>query len=180
MNDGEGIQWEDTSLFGRIAPGTKVFKGEALFQRFEADKEIEIIGKLNDAYLEKIKADRASEEPEKQEEKIEFKELITIDDFAKLDLRVAKVIKVEKHPKANRLLVLQLQVGSETRQVVSGIAESYSPEDLIGKSLILVANLTPVKLRGIESQGMILAASNNEKLVLGTLDQDIADGTQIS
>lgn len=107
------------------------------------------------------------------------KEMITLDDFEKIDLRVAQVIEAEKVENADKLLKLQLKVGEETRTVVSGIAQYYSPEEMIGKKLILIANLKPVKLRGIESQGMILAASNDEKLVLVGLDNDIESGSEV-
>lgn len=83
---------------------------------------------------------------------------IGIEDFAKVELRVAEVLAAEKHPNADRLLVLRLSLGNEERTVVSGIAKWYRPEELVGKKVVLVANLKPAKLRGIESQGMILAA----------------------
>jgi methionyl-tRNA synthetase len=106
-------------------------------------------------------------------------ELITIDDFAKLDLRVAKVLEAEKVEGSDKLLKLKLEMGGETRQVVSGIAKYYSPDGLVGKSVILVANLKPVKLKGIESQGMILAASNEDSLVVATLDGTIDTGAKV-
>ncbi|NMA04311.1 MAG: methionine--tRNA ligase [Clostridiales bacterium] len=169
IDDGQGTEWKDTFSFGRIPTGTKVRKRDVLFPRLDVDKEVEALEKMG-------------ETQEEQEDAviIESKEQITIDDFGKLELRVAKVLKAEKHPDADRLLVLQLQVGNETRQVVSGIAEYYDSEQLIGKNLILVANLKPVKLRGIESHGMILAACNDKELVLGTVDRDIASGTEIN
>lgn len=153
--------------FGKIPTGEKVRKRDVLFPRLDVDKEVEELEKMGEG-------------EEETQVVIEPKEQITIDDFSKLELRVAEVLKVEKHPDADRLLVLQLQVGNETRQVVSGIAEYYKPEQLVGKNLILVANLKPVKLRGIESHGMILAACNGKELVLGTIDKDIASGTEIS
>jgi len=169
IDEGQGTRWEDTFKFGLTPTGINVRKGDSLFPRLEVDKEIEVLENMGEV------------QPEKKEEVIiEPKEQITIDDFDKVELRVAKVLEVEKHPKADRLLVLQLQVGSEKRQVVSGIAAHYKPEELVGKTVMLVANLKPVKLRGIESHGMILAASNDEKLVLGTVDKDIASGTSIS
>ncbi len=105
--------------------------------------------------------------------------LITIDDFAKVELKVAKVIVAEKVEKADKLLKLQLQVGDEQRQVVSGIAKYYTPEEMVGKTIVLVANLKPVKLRGIESQGMILAASNENGLSLVTIDKDLGSGAHV-
>ncbi|MCX7783758.1 MAG: methionine--tRNA ligase subunit beta, partial [Meiothermus sp.] len=105
---------------------------------------------------------------------------IAIDDFAKVDFRVAEVVKAEKHPKADKLLVLTLNVGDHTRQVVSGIAKDYSPESLVGKKLVLVANLKPAVLRGVESQGMILAGENAEgKIVVVTPEQDLPPGTKV-
>src|SRR5690606_38370040 len=98
----------------------------------------------------------------KVEEKVELQEEITIDEFAKVQLKVAEVISCENHPKADRLYVLKLKLGEEERQVVSGIKEYYSPEDLVGKKVIVVVNLKPVKLRGVESKGMILAAEDSE------------------
>jgi methionyl-tRNA synthetase len=106
--------------------------------------------------------------------------LIGIDDFAKVDFRVAEVIKAEKHPKADKLLVLTLNLGDHTRQVVSGIAQHYTPESLVGKKLVLVANLKPAVLRGVESQGMILAGENAEgKIVVVTPEQDLPPGAKI-
>ncbi len=176
IDDGQATDWEDASNFGEIPSGVKVNKGQVLFPRLDLEKEVEELEKVNQAYFKKI-----NEIPEEEEVvEIEGKQEITMDDFDKLELRVAKVIKAEKHPKADRLLVLQLQVGNEVRQVVSGIAEDYKPEDLLGKSIILIANLKPVKLRGIESQGMILAASTDKKLVLATVDGEIPAGTIIN
>ena len=119
---------------------------------------------------------------EKVEEKIEeVEELITIDDFLKVKFKVAKIIDCQPHPKADKLLVLTLKVGEEERTVVSGIKEYYKPEDLVGKKVIVVANLKPVKLRGVESKGMILAAEDNEgNLTLLTTLEEIADGATIS
>ncbi|HLR46072.1 MAG TPA: methionine--tRNA ligase subunit beta, partial [Deinococcales bacterium] len=112
---------------------------------------------------------------------LELKDPVTIDEFAKLDLRVAEVISAEAHPKADRLLVLQLRLGSEERQVVSGIREHYTPEELPGKKLVVVANLPPVKLRGIESQGMILAATDSAgRLSAVTLDRDLETGSEVT
>ncbi len=177
IDKGQGTNWEDTFKFNLIPVGTKVEKGESLFPRLDLEKEVEELEKVNIEYFEKISGTKVEEE---ETVVIEPKEQITIDDFDKVELRVAKVIEAEKHPNADKLLVLQVQVGNEKRQVVSGIAKDYKPKELVGKSLILVANLKPVKLRGVESNGMILAAANDEKLVLGTIDKDIASGTSIS
>jgi len=118
------------------------------------------------------KAESVTEVP--QEDKY-----ITIDDFAKIDLKVAKVLECEKVEGSDKLLQLQLEVGKEIRQVVSGIANYYKPEDLVGKYVVLVANLKPVKLRGVESNGMILAADNGEDVVVVTPLSEISSGSKV-
>ena len=107
-------------------------------------------------------------------------EFIDISDFSKLDLRVAKVLEVEKVPKTDKLLKLTVQLEKEKRTIVSGIAEQYSEEDLVGKNIIIIANLKPVTLRGIESRGMLLTAENNGLLSLLTVMKDISPGSKIS
>jgi len=106
--------------------------------------------------------------------------MITIDEFRKLELRVGTVISAEPHPNADRLLVLKVDLGAEERQLVAGIRAHYEPEALVGRQLVVVANLEPAKLRGIESQGMILAASADESLVFITPEQTIAAGAKVS
>jgi len=119
----------------------------------------------------------------KKEAKVEAKPKeeawIGIEDFAKVELRVAEVLAAEKHPNADRLLVLRLSLGNEERTVVSGIAKWYRPEELVGKKVVLVANLKPAKLRGIESQGMILAAQEGEALALVTVEGEIPPGAVV-
>lgn len=110
-------------------------------------------------------------------------EIITIDEFAKIDLRVAVVLAAERVPKTDKLLKLDLDLGYEQRTIVSGIAAFYEPEALVGKRIVVVANLKPAKLRGIESRGMLLAAggrAEGEELGLVTLDTDIPPGTRVS
>ena len=105
--------------------------------------------------------------------------LVSIDEFAKIDLRVALVEQAERVEKADRLLKLQIDVGSEKRQIVAGIAAQYAPEDIIGKRIIVVANLEAAKIRGIESNGMLLAAKKGSDLKLVTVDGDIAPGASV-
>ncbi|WP_027882556.1 methionine--tRNA ligase [Meiothermus rufus] len=122
----------------------------------------------------------ARPEPAPQAERPAADGLITIEDFARVDFRVAEVIKAEKHPKADKLLVLTLDVGDHTRQVVSGIAQYYTPESLVGKKLVLVANLKPAMLRGVESQGMILAGEDAQgRIVVVSPEKDMPPGTKI-
>ncbi|HCS11432.1 MAG TPA: methionine--tRNA ligase subunit beta, partial [Clostridiales bacterium] len=98
----------------------------------------------------------------------------------KLDMRVAEILKVEKHPNADKLLVFQLKIGEETRQVVSGISKWYKPEDLVGKKVVMVYNLEPVTLRGVESNGMILSAEKGKMLSVVSTLEDIPSGATIS
>ena len=108
--------------------------------------------------------------------------MITIDDFLKLKLRVGKVLSAEEHPNADKLLVLKVDVGDEQRQVCAGIKGHYTPEEMVGKNLVLVTNLAPRKMRGLESQGMLLAASTPgyEQVIVLTTDKDIAPGSAVS
>lgn len=116
-----------------------------------------------------------------ESERVSAKEgTITIEAFRKLDLRVGTVLSAEPHPKADRLLVLKVDLGTEERQLVAGIRAHYRTEDLVGRQLVVVANLEPATLRGVESQGMILAASTSEALVVITPEQKIAAGAKVS
>ena len=156
--------------------GTKVVeKPEMLFARLdpkEVAKKVEVIEAKQKASIKAVKE-------KKEKEAKETKEEITIDDFSKIQLKVGKVIKCEKHPNADKLLVSQIDVGEETpRQIVSGIADVYSPEEFVGKKVIVVTNLKPAKLRGVESQGMVLAGG--DKKVLGVVDAgELPVGTTI-
>jgi methionine--tRNA ligase beta chain len=104
---------------------------------------------------------------------------ITIDEFAKVELRVATIKAAEPHPKADRLLVLKIDLGTEERQLVAGIRAHYTPEELIGKQIVVVTNLQPAVLRGVESQGMLLAASDGEKIIVLSPEKPIAAGSQV-
>lgn len=177
----EEVSWEDAKTWDKIQVGTKVERGNIIFPRLEIEKELV---KLNDANQELIdkrskgKKVEIVEEVKEVEEKIEE---VTIDDFDKIKLKVAEVISCENHPKADKLYVLQLKLGEEQRQVVSGIKEFYSPEDLVGKKVVVITNLKPVKLRGVESKGMILAAEDKTgKLSLLSTLEDLQSGATIS
>ena len=175
--------WEDTKIWNSeedSIAGNRVEKGNIIFPRLEIEKELDILEKANQDLI-----DRRTKKKEvgKVEEKKEVEETpeVTIDDFAKIELKVAKVVNCENHPKADKLLVLTLEIGDETRTVVSGIKDFYSPEDLIGKKVVAITNLKPVKLRGIESRGMILAAEDDQgKLSLLTTLEEVKDGAVIS
>jgi len=175
IQEGPLTTWESIQSFGKLPAGTQVHKGAPIFPRIDIQKELESIATAQEK--EKAVKDRQAEAEEKAEEPVQE---ITIDDFYKTDLRVAKVLKAERVEKADKLLKLEVQLGDEIRTVVSGIAKHYTPEEMVGKNVILVANLKPVKLRGILSQGMILAAEDEQgKLVLATVDQEIESGSKV-
>jgi methionyl-tRNA synthetase len=176
--------WESLKEFGRLKAGSRVKRGEVIFPRLDPEKELEALEALRQEKLQeetvRAAADKAEKEDSDSRQAPDILPEITIDDFAKVDLRVARVVKAERVEKADKLLKLTLDVGGKSRQVVSGIAQHYSPEELEGMSVILVANLKPVKLRGILSEGMILAASDERgKLVLVTASEEIESGSQV-
>jgi methionine--tRNA ligase beta chain len=105
--------------------------------------------------------------------------MISFEDFQKIDLRVAKIIKAEKIEGSEKLLKLEVNLGKEVRQIVAGIAKFYKPEDLVGKEIVVVANLEPKKLMGIESQGMLLAADDNGKPIILIPEKEVPPGTKI-
>lgn len=161
--------WDSAKTWGKYRASEKVVEKAPMFPRIDLEKELAELEKMNTI----VQEDESEDIPA-------ILTQVGIEDFAKLDLRVAKVLSCEKVKKSNKLLKLQLDIGIETRQVVSGIAKYYTPEELVGKKVIMIANLKPAKLMGIESQGMILAASNESELVLATIDKDIPVGTKLS
>ncbi|MGE5677117.1 MAG: methionine--tRNA ligase [Pseudomonadota bacterium] len=174
----EGLKkWESIKSFGALKAGTAIRKGGIIFPRIEIAKEEPV---KEEKPVKPAKKNEKKEEPAKAAvESAKEEGFITIDDFAKIDLRVAKVLECEKVEGSDKLLKLQLEVGSEKRQVVSGIAKYYEPEELVGKSVVLVANLKPVKLRGVESNGMILAAADESSVVVVTPLSDMPSGSQV-
>lgn len=169
------------AVWGKLATGTKVQKGEPLFPRIEVTEA----GETVIAATKKTAAKAIKAEAPKAEAKKEAKPAaaaageITIDDFAKIDLRVATVVAAERVPKTDKLIKLQVKIGDEERTIVSGIAQHYEPENLIGKNVIVIANLKPVKLRGIESRGMVLAASDGEGNLVLADAPGIASGSKV-
>lgn len=187
VEEGDYTDWTTAEVFGVLPEGTVVKKGESLFPRIDVAKELEALAELGGVKKEAVEPApevKAQEAPKKEskkeakEEKDETPAEITIDDFFKVDLRVAEILSCEPHPNADKLLVLQLKVGESTRQVVSGIAKYFEPSSLVGRKVILVANLKPVKLRGVESNGMILAAADGDSLDLVSVNAP--DGTRVS
>jgi methionyl-tRNA synthetase len=176
---GELTSWDSAKTFGLLPAGTRVSKGAPLFPRLETADEIAYIAASmsggQPAEAAQANAGAASE-PAAATSKPELAPEIGIDEFAKVELRVAQVVAAEPVKGADKLLKLQLDLGFEQRQVVSGIAKHYTPEQMVGRKVICVTNLKPVKLRGEMSQGMILAASEGDKLTLATVPDDMPNG----
>ncbi|WP_315116747.1 methionine--tRNA ligase [uncultured Clostridium sp.] len=155
----EATTWESIASFDGTSAGTKVVKGDAIFPRIDIEAKIEELNKLKE---EQMKESAPKMQPLKEE--------ITIEDFEKVDLRVVKVLSCEPVKGAKKLLKLKVDLAGEERQVISGIAQYYKPEELVGKYVVLVANLKPAKLRGEISQGMILAAATDDDSKLFVVD----------
>lgn len=182
--DADKIRWEDADRWDVLLAGTRVEKGEPLFPRIDISRWITEEENHNVNQEQNTIQQTVNEAVEVVEasEKLEFepiKEEISIDDFAKIDLRVAKVLQAEKVEKTDKLLKLEIEVSGVNRTIVSGIAQHYAPEDLVGKYVVIVANLKPAKLRGIVSQGMILAASQGEVLEVLTVDKSLPGGARV-
>ncbi len=161
------LAWESLKEFGATAAGTKVGTAEPLFARLDPEQKL---------------AELEAEFGTPEEEKIEiepFADDVTFDDFEKLDIRVGKVVVCENVPKSSKLLRFELEVGSERRQILSGIAKHYKPEDLIGKNVLFIANFPPRKMMGLESNGMILSAEYDGKLTVTSVLDDIQSGAKI-
>ncbi|HHY93449.1 MAG TPA: methionine--tRNA ligase, partial [Firmicutes bacterium] len=154
------VTWEDTR-WGLLPPGGRVTGGEALFPRRELGGKI--------AATKRVPSDDGQEQ-----------ELLPIEAFRRLHLRVGRVLRAERVPRADRLLRLEVDLGDEKRQIVSGIAQYYAPEELVGKTIVVVANLQPAVIRGVESRGMLLAAEMEGRLVLVTTDGDIPAGALVT
>lgn len=174
--DSESVTYENAAKFGVLSQTNTVKKGEVLFPRIDVDKEIAELNALIEAQMKAAQSgddqDGANLEP--------IADIIGIDDFFKADLRIAQIVSCEKIPKAKKLLKLIVNDGFGERQVVSGIAKWYTPEELVGKKIILVANLSPAKLCGVESNGMIVAASVGEDAKVIFVDKDIPNGSRLS
>ena len=169
----EARAFDDMEEFGKYKSGNKVTeKPEILFARMDIKDVMEKV--------EEIKAAQKKDTEGEKYPEVEAKPEITIDDFDKVQIQVGEVIKCEPVPKAKKLLVSQIKIGAETRQIVSGIAKYYKPEEMVGKKVAVITNLKPCKLCGVESQGMILAAGDDEgNLSVVTVDKDIVSGSEI-
>ncbi len=159
------LSWESLLEFGKTEAGTKVTEPVPMFARLDAEKKLQEL------------QEELAQEPEINIEP--YKENISFEDFEKLDIRVGKVVVCEPVPKSSKLLRFELEVGSERRQILSGIAKYYKPEDLIGKNVLFIANFPPRKMMGLESNGMILSAEFEDSLVVTSTLSDIQSGSQI-
>ncbi|HVJ50724.1 methionine--tRNA ligase [Desulfitobacterium sp.] len=191
--DQEMLRWEEADHWDVLPAGIQVEKGQPLFPRIDLSQwktegeNQNVNQEQNNAQqstekLTEQAQDQTSSENQISEGKLEFepiKEEITIDEFAKIDLRVAKILQAGKVEKTDKLMKLEIEVAGEKRTIVSGIAQHYAPEDLVGKSVVIVANLKPAKLRGIVSQGMILAASQDGVLEVLTVNKDLPGGARV-
>ncbi|MCL1796209.1 MAG: methionine--tRNA ligase subunit beta, partial [Clostridia bacterium] len=168
LSGGSLGDWESLRSFGRLPAGARVKKGDALFPRFDIQKELTALEALKPA--PETKTDPAPEKPP-----------VAMDEFDKIALKVAFVTACEKVPKSDKLLKFTLRVGAEERTVLSGIAGHYEPEALVGKRIVLLSNLQPRMIRGTLSQGMVLSAEGADGTVrLLTVDGEVADGSDIS
>jgi methionyl-tRNA synthetase len=168
---GEKISWEDAFVFDKI-DGEKVTKGDPLFPRLDIEKELK---ELNEIQQKQMAA--AKKKADKEAADVKLKPEIEFEDFDKIDLRVGTIMKAEKVQNADKLLKFRVRIGNEERQILSGVAEYFRPEDMVGKKVIVAANLKPKKIRGEESLGMIIFADTGKKLELVTSTAD--DGSKV-
>lgn len=165
------LRWDEATAWGQLVPGTKVQRGEPLFPRIEEPAAAE------NAAAPKAKPAEAEKKPAQPEAGAEQ---IQISDFQRIDLRVAEITAASPVPGADRLLQLQIRVGDEERQLVAGIAQHYKPEELPGKQIVVVANLKPARIRGVESRGMLLAATDADgKLALISPERPVGSGAKV-
>lgn len=168
------------AVWGKLADGTRVQKGEPLYPRIEiAEDGATIIGGKRFEPAAEAKAAEPAQTAKEAKPAEEAKPEISIEDFAKLDLRVATIQTAERVPKTDKLMKLTVKIGDEERVIVSGIAQHYEAEQLIGRNVIVIANLKPAKLRGIESRGMLLAASDGEGHLVLADAPGIASGSKV-
>jgi methionyl-tRNA synthetase len=168
--------------WGRLPHGTAIQPGAQLFPRIDQKKNTDKkMDRAEQETKQEIKQDAKQTAPTQPAPVpvAAAKDLIGIEDFMKVDLRVGKIVSAERVEKSEKLVKLKVDIGTETRQVVAGIGKSYTPEELLGKTIVIVANLKPAKLMGIESQGMLLAASNGDLLAVATFDRETKAGSRV-
>jgi methionyl-tRNA synthetase len=166
------IIWEDSEVFNMMN-GEQVKKGEQIFPRLDVEKELTELTKIAEEEAAKKAAGAVQDPVEKaiaESVPLKLKDEIVYGDFDKMDFRVGTILKAEKHPNADKLLVFQVKMGTEVRQVISGVADSFTPEEMVGKKVVVVANLKPRMLRGLESHGMLLFAGDDGRNFVVTTD----------
>ncbi len=170
--------WDSTKTFGRGKSLQKVSEQKPLFPRLDVEEELNTLGSLTGA-KKQAAAEKKTDVQEQSNKKENEANIIGIDTFSQVELRVGQIQSAEKIKGADKLLKLQIDLGTEVRQIVSGIAKYYQPEELSGQKVVVVTNLKPVKLRGVESNGMILAASNDGELTLVTVPDSMENGAVV-
>ena len=181
LGDASKVSWESAAQFGKLVCGLTVKQMPPLFPRIDIKKELEALEELSDnRTLKKQKKAPSADKPAAEPKKEAADGVILYDDFKKVSLRVGVVQQAEAVEGSEKLLKLMVDIGGETRQIVSGIRKWYSPEQMVGKTIVVVVNLKPAKLFGIESQGMLLAAEADGQLRLVTLDGELPAGAQVS
>ena len=182
----ESLMTWDSLNYGGTKAGTKVVKGEAIFPRIDVKKELDELEAIKQANMAAAAAkaqaaEQAAKEAEAPVEDVPLKAEITIDDVDKIDLRVGEIIEAKKAEKSKKLLIFKVKCGATERQIVSGIAKHFTPEKMVGKKVIFVANLKPATLAGNLSEGMILAAEDKDgNLAMLTIDKDLPAGSTVS
>ncbi len=179
------VKWEDTNSWGLSQPGERVKNLGVLFPRLDIEAEIQRLNEENEKLAEERAKEKATwqkpAEETESEEKADPVNISTIDDFKKLEIKVALIESVEDHPNADKLYLLNLKIGDEKRTIVSSIKANFTKEYLTGKKILVITNLKPAKFRGIESKGMLLAAETQDgKMSLATIFEDLPDGTVVS
>ena len=176
----EARDFADLGKFGLLRDGTKVnHTDDKLFARLDKAK---VLAEVEAMYAERNAAKEApkAEAKDDEKEKKEGKAMISIDDFAKVELKIGKIIACEHLPNSKKLLKNTVQIGDETRTILSGIAKWYTPEEMVGKTVVVVANLAPAKLAGTMSEGMLLCAEDGDNVVLLTAEKEVSSGSKIS
>ena len=174
------VAWDKAREWGLLPKDLEVKKGETLFPRIDIKKELaELEAAIKAAAAESV-VNKMKEEPKEEEAEVEHKETITIDDFDKIELRTGTVLQCEKVEGSKKLLKSQIKIGNEVRQILSGIAKYYTPEEMVGKNGVVVTNLAPRKMMGFESHGMVLCASDDKgNLTVVTPEKAIDSGSEV-
>ena len=174
------VAWDKAREWGLLPKDLEVKKGETLFPRIDIKKELaELEAAIKAAAAESV-VNKMKEEPKEEEAEVEHKETITIDDFDKIELRTGTVLQCEKVEGSKKLLKSQIKIGNEVRQILSGIAKYYTPEEMVGKNVVVVTNLAPRKMMGFESHGMVLCASDDKgNLTVVSPEKAIDSGSEV-